>query len=83
MERNRGKRMLTAYIQAAIDSINWTILDNGSFSADIPLLGLRISRPRLEECQNCIRDMLEEHIINSLWQRKALPVISGMEIKVK
>jgi hypothetical protein len=82
MERNRGNKMLTDYIQAAIDSINWTILDNGSFCADIPLLGLHISQPRLEECQKCIRDMLEEHIINSLWQKKALPAIGDIEIKV-
>lgn len=75
--------MLTDYIQAAIDSINWSILDNGSFSADIPLLGLRLSKPHLEECQRCIRDILEEHIIKSLWQQKPLPAIGGIEIKIK
>jgi hypothetical protein len=75
--------MLTEYIQAAIDSIDWKILDDCSFYAEIAALGLRIHKPHLEECQSCIREMLEEHIIVSLSNRSALPAIGGVELKVK
>ena len=37
-------------------------MDDGSFYAEIPLLGLRTNMPHLEECQCRIREMLEEHI---------------------
>ena len=75
--------MLTEYIQAAIDSIDWKILDDGSFYAEISALGLSIHKPHLEECQGCIRQMLEEFIVASLSNRSALPVIGGVELKVK
>ena len=73
--------MLTAYIQAAIDSITWKIMDDGSFYAEIPLLGLQTHNAHLEECQNRIREMLEEHIVQSLCLHNSLPAISGFEIK--
>ena len=75
--------MLTEYIQAALDSINWKILDDGSFYAEIPLLGLTTNEAHLEQCQCRIRAMLEEHIVVSLSRNNALPAIDGVEIKVK
>jgi hypothetical protein len=75
--------MLTEYIQAAIDSICWKVMDDGSFSAEIPLLGLRTNMPHLEECQCHIREMLEEYIVTSISQHKALPAIGVAELKVK
>ena len=75
--------MLTAYIQAAIDSITWKIMDDGSFYAEIPLLSLHTNNARLEECQTCMRELLEEYIITSLARHNALPAIGGVEIKVK
>ena len=74
--------MLTSYIQAAIDSITWKIMDDGSFYAEIPLLGLRTNNPHLEECQKRMREMLEEHIVTSLSQNSKLPAIGGVEIKI-
>ena len=73
--------MLTDYIQAAIDSITWKIMPDGSFYAEIPLLGLRTTAIHLEECQCRIREMLEEYIIISLSRRSVLPAIGGIEIK--
>ena len=73
--------MLTDYIQAAIDSITWKMLDDGTFYAEIIPLGLNTSSQRLEECQCRIRKMLEEHIVISLIEHKPLPVIGGKEIK--
>jgi hypothetical protein len=75
--------MLTEYIQAALDSINWKIMDDGTFYAEIPLLGLHTNMPHLEECQCRMREMLEEHIVSSLSRHNALPSIGGVEIKVK
>jgi predicted RNase H-like HicB family nuclease len=75
--------MLTEYIQAALDSINWKIMDDGSFYAEIPLMGLHTNMPHLEECQSRIRQMLEEHIVISISQHNALPSIGGVELKVK
>ncbi|RJO62554.1 MAG: type II toxin-antitoxin system HicB family antitoxin [Dehalococcoidia bacterium] len=75
--------MLTEYIQAAIDSINWKVMDDGSFYAEIPLLGLHINNAHLEECQCRIREMLEEHIVVSLSRHSTLPAIGGVEIVAK
>ena len=75
--------MLTDYIQAAVDSINWKIMDDGSFYAEIPLLGLNTNQAHLEECQCRIREMLEEHIVISISRHNALPPIGGVELKVK
>ena len=75
--------MLTEYIQAAIDSINWKVMDDGSFYAEIPLLGLHTTTPHLEECQCHMREMLEDYIVTCLSQRRALPAIGGVEIKIK
>lgn len=75
--------MLTEYIQAAVDSINWKIEDDGSFYAEIPLLGLNITTGHLEECQCRIREMLEEYIVVSLSRQRALPAIGGVDLKVK
>ena len=74
--------MLTKYIQAAIDSIFWKIMEDGSFYAEIPQLGLQINTPHLEECQSRIREMLEEYIVGSLSQKKPLPEIGGVQIKI-
>ena len=73
--------MLTKYIQAAIDSIAWRLMTDGSFSAEIPQLGLNINTPHLEECQGRIREMLEEYVVSCLVQGKALPAIGGVELK--
>jgi len=75
--------MLTDYIQAAIDSITWKIMPDGSFYAEIPLLGLRTTAIHLEECQCRIREMLEEYIVISLSQQRTLPAIGGVVIKAK
>lgn len=75
--------MLTDYIQAAVNSISWKIMDDGSFYAEIPVLGLHITTEHLEECQCRIRQMLEEYIVISLSRHTALPAIGGVEIKVK
>jgi hypothetical protein len=75
--------MLTGYIQAAVDSITWKVMDDGSFYAEIPLLGLHTTNAHLEECQCSIREMLEEHIIISISRHNALPAIGGVQIKVK
>ncbi len=75
--------MLTQYIQAAVDSIFWKIMPDGSFYAEISQLGLKTNTPHLEECQSSIREMLEEYIIASLSQNKSLPEIGGVQIKIK
>jgi len=75
--------MLTEYIQAAVDSISWKVMDNGSFYAEIPLLDLHTNNAHLEQCQCRIREMLEEHIVTSISRHTALPAIGGVELKVK
>jgi hypothetical protein len=75
--------MLTEYIQAAVDSITWKIMDDGSFYSEIPLLGLKTANAHLEECQCRIREMLEDYILNSIYQHKGLPAIGGLELKIK
>ena len=75
--------MLTDYIQAAVDSISWKILPDGSFYAEIPLLGIKTTSDHLEPCQCHIREMLEEHIVISISNHTPLPAINGVELVVK
>ncbi|GEM_PF-5400340 len=83
MVEDEDELMLTKYIQVAIDSITWKIMPDGSFYAEIPLLGLQVNTPHLEECQSQIREMLEEHIVTCLSQNKPLPAIGGVQVKTK
>ena len=75
--------MLTDYIQAAMDSISWKILPDGSFYAEIPLLGIKTTCDHLEPCQCRIRELLEEYIIFSLSTHQSLPAIGNVSIEIK
>jgi hypothetical protein len=74
--------LLTEYIQAAIDTITWKILDDGSFHAEISQLGLSASGAHLEECQVSIREALEDHIVFCIHRHAPLPAISGKVVTV-
>lgn len=76
--------MLTEYIAAAMKRARYEIMPDGSFYADIlGLDGVYAKSPHLEACLKELQDVLEEWIILGIARHTALPVIDGLEIKVK
>ena len=77
--------MLTKYIQTALHRAKYEILDDdGSFYGEIPACnGVYANAATLEECRELLGEVLEEWILIRVHKNLALPVIDGVELKVK
>jgi predicted RNase H-like HicB family nuclease len=77
--------MLTEYIEAALKKAQYKILsDDGSFHGKIPgFKGVWANAKTLEDCRNELREVLEDWILISVSDHLPLPVIEGIELKVK
>jgi predicted RNase H-like HicB family nuclease len=77
--------MLTEYVQAALKKANYEILpDDGSYYGEIPgFQGVYANANTLEECRNELREVLEDWILLGISRHLALPIIDGIELKVK
>jgi predicted RNase H-like HicB family nuclease len=77
--------MLTQYIEAALKKAKYEILSgDGSFYGTIPgFKGVWANAKTLEDCRNELREVLEDWILISVSHHLPLPVIEGMELKVK
>ena len=77
--------MLTEYIQAAMKKADYEILpDDGSYYGKIPgFKGVWANAKTLEDCRNELKEVLEDWILISISQHLPLPVIEGIELKVK
>jgi predicted RNase H-like HicB family nuclease len=76
--------MLTRYIQAAMCKIKWEILPDNYFYGSIPELpGIYASNTGLDACMKELQEVLEEWIVLGIARHTPLPVIDGVEIKVK
>jgi predicted RNase H-like HicB family nuclease len=74
--------MLTAYINAAMRSAHYEILDGGEgYFGKIPgLQGVWANADTLEACRDELREVLEEWIILGLKMNHQIPVIDGIEL---
>jgi predicted RNase H-like HicB family nuclease len=74
--------MLTAYINAAMRSAHYEILDGGEgYFGKIPgLQGVWANADTLEACRDELREVLEEWIILGLEMNHQIPVIDGIEL---
>ncbi len=77
--------MLTEYLEAAMRRANYEILpDDNTFYGDIPgFEGVYANSDNLETCRSQLKEVLEEWILLSISRHLPLPIIDGMDLKVK
>ncbi|RME00765.1 MAG: type II toxin-antitoxin system HicB family antitoxin [Calditrichaeota bacterium] len=77
--------MITKYIQAAMRRAKYEILqDDGTFYGEIPgFEGVYANAPSLEECREELAEVLEEWILFRIHKNLPLPVVDGIELKIK
>ena len=77
--------MLTEYLEAAMRRANYEILpDDNTFYGEIPGFdGVYANSDNLETCRSELREVLEEWILLSISRHLPLPVIDGIDLKVK
>lgn len=77
--------MLTNYLQAAMRAAHYEILpDDNSFYGEIPGFdGVYSNAATLEDCRAELAEVLEEWILFRLSQNLPLPVVGGVELKIK
>ncbi|MCL5269962.1 MAG: type II toxin-antitoxin system HicB family antitoxin [bacterium] len=77
--------MLMEYIQAALSHARYEILpDNGSYYGEIPECnGVYANADTLEGCREELREVLEEWVLLRVHKNLSLPVINGIELRVK
>ncbi len=77
--------MIREYIAAAMKRAKYEILsDDGTYFGEIPGLdGVYANAPQLEECRNLLEEVLEEWLLLSVSKGLPIPVIDGLELKIK
>ncbi len=77
--------MLTEYLEAAMRRANYEILpDDNTFYGDIPGFdGVYANSVNLETCRSELKEVLEEWILLSISRHLPLPIIDGIDLKVK
>ena len=77
--------MLMKYIQSALRQAKYEILDDdGSFYGEIPACnGVYANATTLEECREQLEEVLEEWMLFRVYKNLALPVIDGIEVRIK
>jgi predicted RNase H-like HicB family nuclease len=77
--------MLTAYINAAMRSAHYEILEGGEgYVGKIPVLqGVWANAATLEACRDELREVLEEWILLGLKMNHDIPAIDGIELKLE
>ena len=77
--------MLMKYIQSALRLAKYEKLDDdGSFYGEIPACnGVFANATTLEECREQLEEVLEEWILFRVYKNLSLPIIDGIELKIK
>jgi len=77
--------MLTEYLEAAMRRANYEILpDDNTFYGEIPGFdGVYANSDNLETCRSELKEVLEEWILISISRHLPLPIIDGIDLKVK
>ena len=77
--------MLTTFIRAAMAKAKYEILaDDQSFYGEIPGFdGVYANADTLEDCREELADVLEEWILFRVSGHLSLPVVDGIELKIK
>ena len=77
--------MLTEYIIAAMKRAKYEILpDDGTFYGEIPgFEGVYTNAETLERCREELQEVLEEWILFRVSRNLALPIVEGIELRIK
>ena len=77
--------MLMKYIQSALRLAKYEKLDDdGSFYGEIPACnGVFANAATLEECREQLEEVLEEWVLFRVYKNLSLPIIDGIELKIK
>ena len=77
--------MLTDYINAALRRAHYEILpDDQSYYGEIPgMAGVYANAATLEDCRTELAEVLEEWILFRVSRNLPLPVVDGLELKVR
>lgn len=77
--------MLIEYTQAAMRHAKYEILsDDKSYYGEIPDFGgVYANAPTLEECRRQLEEVLEEWVLLHVFNKQLLPVVDGIELKVR
>lgn len=77
--------MLTEYIEAAMRKARYEVLpDDNTFYGEIPGFGgVYANADTLETCQRELREVLEDWLLLSISRHLPLPVVNGIELKVR
>jgi predicted RNase H-like HicB family nuclease len=77
--------MLTRYINAAMRRAKYEILsDDGTFYGEIPEFnGVYANADTLEDCREELEEVLEDWILFRVSRNLLLPVVDGIELKIK
>jgi predicted RNase H-like HicB family nuclease len=77
--------MLMKYIQAAMRKAKYEILsDDGTYYGEIVGFGgVYANSDTLEGCREELEEVLEEWILFRISQSLSLPVVEGIELKIK
>lgn len=77
--------MLLDYIKAALNQAKYEILeDDGTFYGEIPGFdGVYANAETLEACRNELAQVLEEWVFFRISKSLPLPVVDGVELKIR
>jgi len=76
--------MLTKYINAAMNTARYEIMEDGNYYGEIPPCpGVWASGKTLEKCREELQEVLEEWLILKLKDGDPIPVIAGIDLQVE
>ena len=77
--------MLMDYIQNAMQHAKYEIIaDDNSYYGEIPeCQGVYANANNLEDCRKELQEVLEDWILFRIYKNLPLPVIKGIELKIK
>jgi len=76
--------MLFEYIQKALEKAQYKILEDETWFAEIPgFEGVWANAKTVEECRHELMEVLEEWLILKIRDRDPIPVMEGVDIRVK
>lgn len=77
--------MIREYLAAAMKRAKYDILtDDGTYYGEIPGFdGVNANAPQLEECRNLLEEALAEWLLLSLSRSLPVPVVDGLDLKIK
>ncbi|MFH1742590.1 MAG: type II toxin-antitoxin system HicB family antitoxin [bacterium] len=76
--------MIQAYLSSSLKKASYKQLDDEKWFAEIPCFeGVWSSADTVEECRNQLIEVLEEWLILKIRDGDEIPIIDGIEIKVR